>query len=170
MKKPEISAVPDFYQNYIRSIPDEELVQLLRNIQEAYNHLGRLSNEEAEYRYADGKWSIKELTGHLIDTERIFCSRALRFSRSDNTELPGFDQDLFVENSHANNRDWGSILNEYDAVRSSTIYLFESFTEDQLNLTGNANSYEFSVSTLGYIIAGHQKHHLNIIQERYLSK
>lgn len=167
--KPQLSEVPDFYKNYIHALPEENLLKLLRHIQESYNLLGRLSDKDAEYRYESEKWSIKELTVHLIDTERIFANRALRFARKDFTELPGFDQDKYAEASGADKRAWSNILNEYDSVRSSTLYLFESFSTEQLNARGKANEVEFSVNTIGYIIVGHQKHHLNIIHERYLT-
>jgi hypothetical protein len=171
MIKPPIDEVPEFYQNYIRILPDEiPLLTLLKDIQDSYNLLGRLSNAEAAYRYQMTKWSIKQLTAHLIDSERIFCNRALRFARADQTELPGFDQDHYVENSKADSRDWGHLINEFDAVRSSTLYMFESFNEDQLNRTGTANGFHISVNSIGYIIAGHQQHHLSIIHERYLIK
>ena len=106
---------------------------------------------------------------HIIDTERIFTYRALAFARKEISALPNMDENNYAENSHANNRKWKDLIEEFEAVRHATIYLYESFSEDQLELTGKTVSYEMSVKAVGYIIAGHSAHHINILKERYLT-
>ena len=120
------------------------------------------------YRYAEGKWTIKEVLVHIIDDERIYAYRALRFARNDKTELPGFDQDPYAFYSNANVRSIESIIEEYEAVRMSTITLFNGFSDDVMLRSGVANNNEVTVRALGYHIAGHELHHLNILKNRYL--
>jgi uncharacterized damage-inducible protein DinB len=124
--------------------------------------------DKHDYRYAEGKWTIKDILQHLIDAERVFAYRALRFSRNDTTELPGYDQDLFVENAHANKRHMKDLLTELSTVRHSTMQLFSSFSEEQLLSRGIASGYNVSVRALGFMIIGHQIHHMKVFQERYL--
>ncbi len=127
-----------------------------------------LSDENWQYSYAEGKWTPKEILLHTIDTERIFCYRALQIARSENAILPGFDENLFAENSNANERSPEDLINEYRTVRQATTALFESFSEQTMNNTGNANDKPLSVQAAGFIICGHELHHINIIKERYL--
>jgi hypothetical protein len=115
------------------------------------------------------KWSIKEVLVHIVDDERIYAYRALRFARNDRTELPGFDQDPFALYSGADQRPIDSIIEEYEAVRMATIALYESFTDDALLRKGIANKNEATVRALGYHIAGHELHHINIIRKVYLA-
>ena len=122
------------------------------------------------YRYAPGKWSIAELLLHIIDAERVFQYRALRIGRGDRTDLPGFDQDLFVNNSEAAHRTLDSLREEYNAVRLSSLLLFQSFTKVQLLSEGSADGQGVSVRALGFMICGHQKHHEEILKSRYLQK
>ncbi|WP_397362800.1 DinB family protein [Olleya sp. R77988] len=124
--------------------------------------------EKLDFRYAEGKWSIKEIISHIIDTERIFCYRALRFAREDVSALSGFDENNFVDTSNAKNRTIGDLLEEYKLVRLSTLALFKSFTGKSLLCKGVAGSGEVSVRALGFLIIGHEKHHQNVIVERYL--
>lgn len=127
-----------------------------------------LTEEQLLYRYAPGKWSVKELLVHLMDAERIFAYRALRFARQDKTELPGFDENAYVAPSKADARDISAILAEYTAVRTATIELFKSFDVEALQQKGTASGLEVSVRALGYIILGHEVHHQKVIRERYL--
>ena len=127
-----------------------------------------LSEEQTEKGYAPGKWSLKEKLLHQIDSERIFAYRALRFSRGDSKDLPGYDQDDYVVHSGANARSIASLLAEYDATRASTLALFSSFTEEQLARRGSANGGPATVRALAYIVPGHELHHLHLIRERYL--
>jgi len=127
-----------------------------------------IEEEKLDSSYQDGKWTLKELILHIIDTERIFQYRALRFARNDKTNLPGYDENFYVHNSNASSRNLVSLLNEYTAVRSSTISLFNSFNEKTMLVIGNSGEYTTSVRAIAYIILGHQVHHVNIVKERYL--
>ncbi len=161
--------VPTFYHNYIKlvkvaSLSDAleqhgtELPQLLQNINDA----------QWSFRYAPGKWSIKEVVQHIIDTERIFCYRALCIARGESAALPGFDENKYAANSKAESRTSTSLLQEFEAVQGANRLLFASFDEAQLAATGTANGNSIYVEGIGYIIAGHCRHHLKILQERYL--
>lgn len=120
-------------------------------------------------RYAEGKWTIKEILGHLIDDERIYSYRALRFARNDSTELPGFDQERYAEYSDANNREINDLLDEFTLVRQSTIALFKSLDDAAFMRSGVADGKRVTVRALSYHIAGHELRHMNIIRERYLT-
>ena len=155
---------------YINQIAaDQDPLDALRTqpqqIQAIFNSL---SEAQAEKPYAEGKWSLKEMLLHQLDSERIFAYRALRFARADGQDLRGFDQDSYVANSQANARSIASLLAEYATVRAATLALFESFNEAELSRRGTANGGPASVRALLYIIPGHELHHLNIIRERYL--
>ena len=120
------------------------------------------------YRYAEGKWTIKEIIQHIIDTERIFAYRALRISRSDKTPLPGFDEIEYADNNDAENRGLQDILTELALVRQSNMMLFKSFSQEQLLRKGEASGHQVSVRALGFLITAHQKHHMKVFKERYL--
>ena len=138
----------------------------------SYNEAIKVFNdipiEKHMYAYEEGKWTIKELLQHLIDTERIFAYRALRFARKDATQLPGFEENDYVSNCNANHRNFSELLVEFELVRKSTLVLFNSFTEQAMLQMGNASNTPISVRAIGYIISGHLFHHLNIMKERYL--
>ena len=124
--------------------------------------------DKFDYRYEVNKWTIKEIIQHLIDTERIFQYRALRISRNDATPLPGFDENDYAKNSNGNSRSIQDLLTEMAVVRQSTLSLFKSFSQDQLLLIGTASENKISVRAIGFIMIGHQKHHQQIFEERYL--
>ncbi|WP_445712110.1 DinB family protein [Flavobacterium sp.] len=159
-----------FYANYVNKsmfvkniveglkAQEEEIVSFFKNIPE----------NKHEFRYATGKWTIKDILLHLIDVERIFAYRALRISRNDTTLIPGFDENEYVDNANATTRSLENLIEEYILVRKATIALFSSFTEEQYMRIGNASNNSVSVRGLGYIILGHEKHHILVIQERYL--
>lgn len=130
--------------------------------------LSNVPSEKHSFAYAEGKWTLKELIQHIIDTERIFCYRALCFSRNDTTSLPGFDQDIFIEYGNANDRPYSALLEEMKAVRAATIHLFQSFSDEALKRVGVGSGNNMSVRAAGIIISGHQNHHVSIAQERYL--
>jgi uncharacterized damage-inducible protein DinB len=121
------------------------------------------------YRYAEGKWTIKEILGHIVDDERIYVYRALRFARNDSTELPGFEQDDFARYSEANKRDVSDLLDEFTRVRRATIAFFQSLGDAALLRSGVADGKRSTVRALAYHIAGHELRHMNIIKERYLT-
>lgn len=167
--KPPSTDLPDFYTRYIDQVPDGDLLELFVGIHRDTNQFLRSLSEEAlMYRYAPDKWTIKEIVGHLIDGERIFTYRALRFSRNDRTELSSFDENLFAPESNANHRSGKDLLDEFDLVRASTIAMYRSFSDAMLDRKGSANQTIVSVRELGFIIAGHELHHQEVLKEKYL--
>lgn len=145
---------------------------ILENLIDTGNHLEELvtatPKEKQLYIYAEGKWTLKQLLVHIIDTERIFNYRALRFARNDSTELQGFDHDFYTENVNANARDLEDLLSEFKLVRASSVSLFKSFPDEALFRKGTASGNIISVRAIGHLISGHQQHHIKIFKERYL--
>lgn len=141
---------------------------LIDSQKEFENVLGNIPLKKQNYAYAQGKWSLKEVIQHIIDTERVFCYRALCFARNDKTSLPGFNQDMFVENDTSQSRKFEDLLEEMHVLRNATILLYKSFSDEALLRIGNASNNKMSVRALGYLFSGHQIHHLNVVKERYL--
>jgi len=165
---PEADEYDAYYQDYLELLDTDNIIQTLTTQgQKMFVLIQNLSPEEAAYRYADGKWSVKEVIGHLIDTERVMAYRAMCISRGDQTSLPGFDQAAYVDNGHFSERSLQNISAEYDAQRNANISMFNGFTEEQILKQGTANGVDVSVRALAHIIAGHELHHLNILRERY---
>jgi len=157
-----------FYSSYVNNVPKENVVSLLNTqMHEFYTLANAISGDKTLTPYAKGKWTLKEMIGHMIETERVFAYRALVISRGDKTELPGMDQDKWIKNSNYNSRSVANLCNEYLAVRTSTIHLFQNMTKDMINATGLASGVEFSVRALAFIIAGHEIHHQEIIRKHY---
>lgn len=157
-----------FFSKYVQLAQTEDLIEgLTASYVYIMGMLQGLTEEQLLYRYAEGKWSIKELMVHLMDSERIFAYRALRFAREDRTELPGFDQELYITPAKAAARDINQIIAECIAVRNATIALFKIFLEEDLNQTGIGSGIEMSVRAMGFAILGHEVHHLQIVQQRY---
>jgi uncharacterized damage-inducible protein DinB len=156
---------------YVDLTPDDGpiLTFLERNAEILTNLYRSLPEERLLYRYAPGKWTMKEILNHLIDDERIYAYRALRFARNDRAELPGFDQDLYAGESNANARDIDEMLDEYAYTRRSSLALFNSFSDEMLLRRGIADGNSVTVRGLIYHTAGHEQRHLNIIRERYLT-
>lgn len=166
---PENEYAP-YYKQYIQRIENngKSLIDNLYDSQKEFeNTLRYISKEKGDFAYAKGKWTLKELIQHIIDTERVFCYRAMCFARNDKTSLPGFNQDIFVDNSYANSREYYDLLDEMVTLREGTILLFESFSDEALLRIGVASGNKMSVRALGYLFSGHQMHHLNVIKERY---
>lgn len=159
-----------YFQKYIELAPSSEVAISLEVSEEmAIETMSALSDEQWQTSYAPGKWTLAELFLHLIDTERIMSYRALRFSRGDQTPLPGFDENAIVTHSNANQRSGESIIEEFEAVRQSTKTLFENMSEEQELRSGRFSGYDaISVYEIGLIIAGHVVHHLGVVEERYL--
>jgi uncharacterized damage-inducible protein DinB len=163
-----LSPEPGYYKNYILKVESNDPVgQLLKQEQLIKDMIGRVPEEKGIYAYAEGKWSIKELLGHLIDAERIFAYRALRFSRNDKTPLASFEENDYVEAASFNERTLASLLEEYSAVRKANIALYKSFNKEELKRTGTASNKELTVEQIIYITAGHEAHHIGILKERY---
>lgn len=158
----------EYYRPYVLTLGDAGLMDSLeKGLVSMQDFLKSCPPDKIDYAYAFGKWTIAEVIMHLIDTERIFQYRSLRFYRGDQTELSGFDQDDYIKESGAGNKNKIQLLNEYSTVRTSSIALFKSFKEEHLNRAGIASKSLISVRALGFLISGHQKHHLAIVQERY---
>ena len=170
MAKPNINTIPEFYKNYVMAVEYDELIPALINGGNAAIDLFiSIPEKSADYSYAAGKWSIRELIAHMIDAERVFAYRALWFARNDKSELPGFDENEWARDMNIEPRKLYKLIAEYNNLRASTIDLFESLSKDMLERSGNANGSIMTVNAIGFIIAGHEKHHLNILQERYFS-
>jgi uncharacterized damage-inducible protein DinB len=170
IEKPRDGEFPPYANMYIQLLPgDGQLLRHLKNNFIATKELIlSLPEGKLNYRYAENKWTIKQIMVHIIDDERIYAYRALRFARNDETELPGFEQDDYVLYSRANERSIENIMEEYEGVRSSTIALFDGLPEDSFLRMGIANNNKVTVRALAYHIAGHELHHMNIIREKYL--
>ena len=169
MKAPGKDEYAEFHNGYISLVAESDVLKVLWSQPKALSDLlGEISDEYAERPYAEGKWTLKELLGHIIDTERIFAYRTLRFSRGDRTPLQGFDQDPYVENSRSNERALTSLLDEFETVRRANMFLLEELNENDLERRGEASGAEVTVRALVYLLAGHAAHHLNILRERYL--
>lgn len=165
-----LETVPPFYKNYVKQIEETDLLQALRvSGHRCLELVHSIPEEKIDFRYADGKWTIRELLCHVIDAERIFTYRALRFARNDKTDLAGFEENDYAIQANASGRSIQKITAEMAHLRSATIDLFESFTPEMLIRKGTANKNELSVIVLGFIIAGHETHHCNVLKERYLS-
>lgn len=157
------------FATYIQAAANVELIEELEIcLHDFIKFVQNIPMDKFDYRYAEGKWTIKDIIQHLIDAERIFAYRALRISRNDKTPLPGFEENDYVENTNANGRSIQDLLTEFSAVRQSTILLFKSLTDEQLKRIGIASNNEISVRALGFVTIGHQKHHQKVFQERYL--
>ena len=167
--RPSLSEYAPFYAGYVARVPDGDVVELLRiQIGETLALLRQVPEERGEHRYADGKWSIKEVVGHMADTERIMCYRALRIARGDRTPLPGFDENAFVQHSEFGRRTLASLVAELELVRAASIPMFESFSAEQAARIGIASEREVTARALAYIVAGHERHHVAVLRERYL--
>lgn len=169
MAKPDLTRVPEFYHNYIKQVPDSDLMTGFKNQTATItDFLEHIPANKTDYAYAPGKWTVKEVLQHIIDAERVFTYRSLRFARKDSTPLPGFDENLFAHNAKAARRDWNELIEEFKSLRKATILLFGSFDDEQLDEAGVSNNYSNYVLAFGYIIIGHPLHHMRIIKERYL--
>ncbi len=167
--KPSNEEIPEFYRGYVNTLSQKELYELLKETLDRITQLLESFPESAkDLKYGEGKWSVAEVIQHIIDSERVFTYRALRFSRNDSTDLPGFDQNDYVVQSEADSRDLDTLISELKTLRKSTIDFYQSLQVKQRSRTGTANGMPVSVEVIGYITAGHMNHHANILEERYL--
>ena len=170
MRRPENTEYAEYYRGYVSTIPETDVVSVLDSqTAELRNSLGDLPEEKGTFSYADGKWTIKELLGHITDAERVFAYRLHRFSHGDTTPLSSFDQDIYVTNGRANGRTFDDLLGEFEAQRRSNVALIRSLDEADWDRVGVASDNPVSVRALAFIMAGHVRHHLNILRERYLT-
>jgi uncharacterized damage-inducible protein DinB len=170
MSRPAMDTYPSHFEPYVKLVSEEDLKSALKNqSSEAENFFKTISEEQSFHRYAEGKWTLKEVLQHIIDAERVFTYRALAFARGDKNNLPSFDENGYAANSRANERSWQDLISEFSANRKSSEMLFNSFSEEVLDNSGSSNNHPVTVRALGYITVGHLTHHLNIIKERYLT-
>lgn len=169
--KPTPGQHPDWAPVYINLVPDDGQVLdfLAAGLQEVVALTQPLTNEQWEYRYAADKWTIKEMLVHLMDAERVFTYRGLSAARGDKTSLPGFDHNAYVPASRANQRTGEDILTEYQALRAATLAFFQNLDDEALNTIGEAKDQPCSAKGMLYMIAGHERHHLRLLRERYLN-
>ena len=168
--KNDVLAAP-FYQNYISKAPDEDINKSIRkNARNFRKLLKRIPKKKIDYAYAEGKWTIREMLQHIIDAERVFSYRATSIARKDSTPLPSFDENQWAVHSQASNRNWKEMIEEFRSLRSANELLFAAMSDEQLRSIGVASGKEVNVLALGFIIAGHVEHHMEIIKERYLPK
>ncbi|GAC1456285.1 MAG: DinB family protein [Chitinophagaceae bacterium] len=166
-KKDVIAAGP--FLNYINKAADTGVVKSLSQNTKAFKKiLKAIPPKKRKYAYAEGKWTIKELLQHIIDAERVFAYRALRTARLDATPMPGFDENNWARAASKINRKWNELVKEFETVRASTEMLFESLGKEELLFEGMASNHPINALALGYVIAGHTQHHIDIIKERYL--
>jgi uncharacterized damage-inducible protein DinB len=158
-----------FYAGYIQVLENVNLIEELEIcLHEFIKFVQDIPMDKFDFRYAEGKWTIKDIIQHLIDAERVFSYRAMRIARNDKTPLPGFEENDYVDNAFANKRSLQELLTEMAVVRQSTLSLFKSFSQEQLERIGKASNCDVSVRAIGFIVIGHQKHHQKIFKERYL--
>jgi hypothetical protein len=169
MKRPSQEEYKPYFEKYIGLVPEGDILKILKKqIKEFEKVCKSISPKKSLYRYAPGKWTIREVIGHIVDTERVMAYRALSIARNGQNNLPGFDQDEFARRSNYNDVKLQNIIDEFCAVRTSSIFLFNALSEEASKRSGIANNYLVSVRALAYIMAGHLIHHLNVIKEKYL--
>jgi hypothetical protein len=168
MKKSEINKMPEYFDRYINLVDDIDITKALEKYGSPY-----LLAEKANFSklgdkvYAPGKWTIKDIIQHIIDAERVFSYRAMRFARNDRTALPGFDENTFALTAGANKRTLNELLDEFVSVRTSTISLYKSFTAEMMQQQGRSFDKDISVLAIGFTMTGHVIHHVNVLKERY---
>jgi uncharacterized damage-inducible protein DinB len=168
MNRPQPSEYPVWAETYIKLVENDVMEILERQASEFPDFINSLI-EKADYAYAPGKWTIKQLIGHMIDTERILVYRLICFARGEKTPLPGFEEDDYVKNAHFQDRSLLSFSEEFALLRKSNLFLFKSLKEEELHQMGNASNRDISVRALLFVLAGHVTHHAQIIKDRYLA-
>jgi hypothetical protein len=170
VKRPAVEEIPEYFRRYVAEVHGDDLLRALHQTEkETLDLLLALPPAKELYRYAPDKWTVREVVGHIIDAERVFAYRALRFSRQDPTPLSGFDENQYVPHSGAADRPLADLLDEYRAVRASSVSLISHMNDAMLDFRGSASGKTMSARVLGWIIAGHNMHHLAIVRDRYLS-
>jgi len=168
--KPTNEEFPSYYEKYIDLVPEGSIEDtLIKQLKDTTAFLSNTSETQANYRYASGKWTLKEVIGHFTDTERIMSYRLLRIARGDQSPLAGYDDESYVKEAAFHSHSLPDLLQDFSAVRQSTVSLVRSMSEDVWSRKGIANNSEISVSALAYIIAGHELHHVKIIKDKYLN-
>lgn len=171
MQRPEKSEYAPYYETYVSLVDESDVVAALQSqLNEMQKVLVEISEEKAAQAYAEGKWTIKELVGHLNDGEKIFAYRALRIARADKTPMEGFEQDGYIENANFNDCSLADLAEEFFLLRRANILFFKNLTDEMWTRTGTASDATVSVRALAYIMVGHIRHHNNILKSRYLQQ
>ena len=169
MKRPESNEYPSFYKNYVDNVKTNNIIKELRDqVLDIQAIISTIPEEKEDYVYAEGKWTIKEIIGHIIDTERVLGYRAMRFARKDKTPLPGYDENHYVANANFKKQTLYGLGHEFAIVREANLALFKVWDEEALSQIGVANNLDVSVRALLFMIAGHATHHMNVIKVKYL--
>lgn len=159
----------EFYANYVNLAVSDDLIKTLKkNRKKFLALLDSIPSAKIDYAYAEGKWTVKQVLQHIIDTERVFAYRALRVARFDTTPMPGFDENLWAEKADVTARGWSDMIGEFKNLRKANITMISQFNKEQLAAVGAASGQAVSAAALCFIIAGHVAHHMNILKERYL--
>jgi len=167
-QKPADNEYGEYYHKYVKGLDDSPLNDHLQKQKTTLLQMfEKLSEEQAAFRYAEGKWSVKQVIGHMIDTEQIFCYRAISFARGENQSLPGYDQDAYVENARFDELSVERLIRRYSATRELTLSLIDSMNEAELTKKGLANNNPVTVRAIFWIIAGHENHHIRFFREKY---
>lgn len=169
LQRPEKNEYAEFYAGYVSLARETDVVSALQNqSDELRNLFAGISAEKEDFRYAEDKWSIKELLGHIIDGERVFSYRALRISRGDQTPLAGFEENSYVAGSNFAGSNFADLIEEFSLLRAANVLLFKNLTDEAWLRTGTASDATVSVRALAFIMVGHVRHHASILRERYL--
>jgi len=168
MNKDQINKMPEYFERYIQYVPESDVLEALEKFGAEYLLQEKDAlNQIGHQVYASGKWTIRDIIQHIIDTERVFSYRALRIARNDKTLLPGFDENLFASQAHGASRKLDDLLHEFDVVRKSTLALYHSFRREDMLRESYIFKSDISVLAIGFTITGHVIHHMNVIKERY---
>ena len=169
MSTPVAGSYPPYFFNYINLVETVSIADAIKKYSKYINvFFLQISEEKSTYRYAENKWSIKEMLQHIIDAERIFAFRALSIARGEQTPLPGFEENDYAAASKADNRNWQSLTEEFVATRKSTDLMLQSFTDEQLDSSGTTNGHSNTAVAIAYVIFGHALHHIAVVKEKYL--
>jgi hypothetical protein len=167
--KPIIGEFNPYFEKYILKVGDENVITAMhKQVKELDTFLRSIPAEKLDYRYADGKWTIKQVLQHIIDTERIMAYRALTIARRDTVSLPGFDENTYADAAPATENSWEDMLLEFQALRFSHIFMFGNMSNEDMACVGTSSNHAMSVTALAHIIVGHVEHHVTVLKERYL--
>jgi uncharacterized damage-inducible protein DinB len=169
ISKPQPDEYTEYQSRYFNLVPNGPILEILDYLKEStYNFFARMSAEQANFAYGEGKWTLKQVLGHMIDTERVFSYRAFCFAHGEKQTLTGFDQDEYIENSTYDTRSIQDLAEEFKIVRQNSLYIYSNLSEEQQLKRGKVADYEITVRALVYLTVGHEVYHLNLVKERYI--
>ena len=168
MKRPKQGDYSPYYDTYISLVEGTDPLKMMKEqLKNTVRLFSEIPESKGDFSYAHGKWNVKEILGHIIDTERVFAYRAMCIARGEKQSLPGFEQDDYVKASNFDKRKLSDLIDEYKKVREANLAMFKSFDDEAINRRGIANNKEITVNALMFIIPGHEQHHLNILKTKY---